>query len=256
MSLKALIFDVDGTLADTEEAHRRAFNDAFREQGLDWHWSKPQYAGLLRTTGGKERIAAFINGLSLGRAEHGAATGRIAALHKIKTANYMRIIHAGEVPLRDGVERLLDEARAAGIALGIATTTTFDNIQALLQTSLGPGALDRFAVIGAGDQVPCKKPAPDIYKYVLHHLGLRPQDAVAIEDSANGVASAKAAGLFTIVTPSYWTAAEDFSAADLVLPSLGFADKPLPDEAAALIGRNVLGIREIAAQLQAAGRHP
>jgi beta-phosphoglucomutase-like phosphatase (HAD superfamily) len=253
MKLKALIFDVDGTLADTEEAHRRAFNEAFGSEGLDWLWSKPQYAELLRTTGGKERIAAYINGLPLGAAERDAIMERVAALHKIKTANYMRIINAGEVPLRDGVARLLDEAEAAGVALGIATTTTFDNIQALLQTTLGPRAMQRFAVIGAGDQVPRKKPAPDIYKYVLRQLGLRPQDAVAIEDSANGVASAKGAGLFTIVTPSYWTAAEDFAAADLVLPALGSAEQPLTNEAAALIGRNMLGIREIEEQLQAAG---
>ncbi len=252
MKLKALIFDVDGTLADTEEAHRRAFNQAFESQGLDWHWSKPQYAELLRTTGGKERIAAYIGGLPLAAVERAALTERVAELHKIKTANYMRIINAGEVPLRNGVERLLDEAQAAGLALGIATTTTFDNIQALLQTTLGSNALQRFAVIGAGDQVPRKKPAPDIYKYVLRELGLRPQDAVAIEDSTNGVASAKGAGLLTIVTPCYWTAAEDFAAADLVLPDLGSADRPLPSEAAALIGRNMLGIGEIEAQLQAA----
>ncbi len=254
MRLKALIFDVDGTLADTEEAHRRAFNEAFREQGLDWHWSKPQYAQLLTTTGGKERIAAYLEDLPIGGAERSALRERIAALHKTKTANYMRIIHSGEVPLRDGVERLLDEARAARIVLGIATTTTFDNIEALLRTTLGPDALARFAAIGAGDRVPRKKPAPDIYKYVLHELGLSPQDAVAIEDSANGVASAKGAGLFTIVTPSYWTAAEDFSAADLVLPSLGSADNPLPTDAAARIGRDLLGIREIEAQLQGAGK--
>jgi beta-phosphoglucomutase-like phosphatase (HAD superfamily) len=252
--LKALLLDVDGTLADTEEAHRRAFNEAFREHGLDWNWTKPQYAQLLRTTGGKERITAYINSFPLQPAQRSAALERVAALHKAKTANYMRIVHAGEVPLREGVERLLDEARAAGVTLGIATTTTFDNIQALLQTTLGPDGLARFAVIGAGDQVPCKKPAPDIYKYVLHQLGLRPQDCVAIEDSANGVASAKAAGLFTIVTPCYWTQGEDFAAADLVLPGLGSDESPLTDRAAMLIGRNMLGIDEIEAQLKAAER--
>lgn len=236
MSLKALIFDVDGTLADTEEAHRRAFNEAFREHGLDWHWSMQHYSELLRTTGGKERIAAHIDGLRLPPAARSAAMLRIGTLHGTKTANYLRIVAAGEVPLRDGVERLLDEARAAGVVLGIATTTTFDNIKTLLQKSLGPAALDRFAVIGAGDQVPRKKPAPDIYKYVLRELGVVSQDCAAIEDSANGLASAKAAGLFTIVTPSYWTQAEDFSAADLLLPSLG-----------------ALGIRDIQSRLQAAG---
>lgn len=252
LSLKALILDVDGTLADTEEAHRRAFNEAFRSHGLDWNWSKPQYAELLLTTGGKERIAAFAKTLFLPAADRAAVIEKIPALHKAKTANYTRIINSGEVPLRDGVERLLDEARAAGIRLGIATTTTFENIQALLHTTLGPAALDRFEVIGAGDQVAHKKPAPDIYLHVLEKMGLPAEACVAIEDSVNGLGAAKAAGLFTIVTPSYWTQGEDFSEADLMLPSLGSAARPLTHRAAMLVGNGVLGIKEIEERLMVA----
>jgi HAD superfamily hydrolase (TIGR01509 family) len=252
MTLRALIFDVDGTLADTEEAHRRAFNDAFREHGLDWNWTKPQYAELLLTTGGKERIGAYLQTLALTPEQHTALLQRVPDLHRTKTANYMRIIASGEVPLRDGVERLLDEAQAAGIALGIATTTTYDNIAALLTTTLGASALARFAVIGAGDQVARKKPAPDIYVHVLEKLGLPAADCAAIEDSANGLRSAKAAHLFTIVTPSYWTRDEDFSAADLVLPGLGSMARPLNERAAMLLGNGWLGIRDIEQRMKAA----
>jgi HAD superfamily hydrolase (TIGR01509 family) len=220
MQLKALIFDVDGTLADTEEAHRSAFNEAFVDAGLDWNWSKPKYAHLLATTGGKERLAAYIATLPLDAAEKAALAERIPALHKAKTERYTRMILEGMAPLRTGVVRLIDEAASCGVKLGIATTTTFANVEALLVTHLGPRALERFAVIGAGDQVARKKPAADIYQWVLAQLGLEPDVCVAIEDSENGLRAAKAAGLYTIVTPSYWTKTEDFAAADLVLPSL------------------------------------
>ncbi len=220
MRLKALVFDVDGTLADTEEAHRCAFNEAFLAQGLDWNWSKPKYAHLLATTGGKERLAAYVASLPLGAGEKAALVARIPALHQAKTERYARMIREGMVPLRPGVVRLLDAAAGHGVRLGIATTTTFANIEALLVTTLGEHALERFAVIGAGDQVKRKKPAADIYEWVLEQLKLPADDCVAIEDSLNGLRSAKAAGLFTIVTPSYWTKDEDFAAADLVLPCL------------------------------------
>jgi HAD superfamily hydrolase (TIGR01509 family) len=250
--LRALIFDVDGTLADTEEAHRRAFNEAFQEHGLDWNWTKPLYAELLRTTGGKERIAAYVQTLALQPEARAALLQRIPDLHRTKTANYMRIIASGEVALRDGVERLLDEAQAAGVALAIATTTTYDNITALLTTTLGVAALERFAVVGAGDDVARKKPASDIYLHVLGKLGLPAADCAAVEDSANGLAAAKAAGLFTIVTPSYWTRDEDFSAADLVLPGLGSMARPINEQAAMLLGKGWLGIREIEQRMRVA----
>jgi HAD superfamily hydrolase (TIGR01509 family) len=206
----------------------------------------------LLTTGGKERMAAYLRTLAISDSERAALSARIADLHKAKTANYMRIVSGGEVPLREGVLRLLDEARDAGLPVAIATTTTAANIEALLQTALGPDALARFAVIGAGDQVLHKKPAPDIYTLVLRDLRLAAEDCVAIEDSANGLNSAKAAGIFTIVTPSYWTQGENFAAADLLLPSLGSVARPITHRAAQLIGSGVLGIREIDRQLTAA----
>lgn len=249
MKLRALILDVDGTLADTEEAHRCAFNEAFQQLGIDWTWSRSAYAHLLLTTGGKERLAAHIASLPVSPAERRALGARIDEIHRAKTGNYTRRVLSGAVPLRDGVERLLDDAARSRVRLGIATTTTFENIEALLHTTLGAGALDRFAAIGAGGHAARKKPAPDIYEYVLSRLGAAAGECVAIEDSANGLAAAKAAGLCTIVTPSYWTRTEDFSAADLVLPSLGSMARPLPSPAALLIGGSVLGIREIERQL-------
>jgi beta-phosphoglucomutase-like phosphatase (HAD superfamily) len=221
MKLKALIFDVDGTLADTEEAHRCAFNDAFRQHGLDWNWSRRAYARLLSVTGGKERLQAYADSLPLSGGAQRACAQRIAAIHKSKTEIYASMVEAGRISLRDGVERLIDEAARANVQLAIASTTTLANIEALLRTTLGPYSAQRFAVVGAGDQVRRKKPAPEIYRFVLRELDRCADECVAIEDSCNGLTAAKRAGLYTVVTPSDWTRAEDFSAADMVLPSLG-----------------------------------
>jgi beta-phosphoglucomutase-like phosphatase (HAD superfamily) len=251
MNLKALIFDVDGTLADTEEAHRCAFNEAFRQHGLDWNWSKPGYAHLLRIAGGKERLGSYIDSLPLAPDQQGALRARIGAIHETKTDIYATMVISGQVRLRDGVERLIDEAALANVQLAIASTTTLANIETLLRTTLGRHSLQRFAVVGAGDQVRHKKPAPEIYRFVLRELGRSAHECVAIEDSSNGLTAAKRAGLYTVVTPSYWTRDEDFSAADMVLPSLGTQAKPLPPRAAALAGHSVLGIREIGRQLDA-----
>ena len=249
MRLKALIFDVDGTLANTEETHRVAFNEAFTQHGLGWYWSEGLYAALLKTTGGKERIAAYLSTLSLAPVDRERLAAVIPELHRSKTAIYTRRVHAGEVVLRDGVVRLIDEAQAADVQLAIATTTSYDNIAILLESNIGPSALKRFAAIGAGDQVRRKKPAPDVYEVVLKQLGLSPGACVAFEDSRNGLISAKAAGLFTVVTPSYWTRDEDFSAADLLLTTLGSSAAPLPTLEAERIGSSVLGIPQIERQL-------
>jgi HAD superfamily hydrolase (TIGR01509 family) len=227
MKIKALIFDVDGTLADTEEAHRCAFNQAFEQHGLAWNWSKSDYAHWLKITGGKERLAGYIGSLPLPEDERQTLKGRIAELHRSKTDIYSRLIRSGQVPLREGVVRLMDEAQSAGVRLAIATTTTRENIDALISTNLGERGLERFSVIGAGDDAPRKKPAPDIYDFVLGELRESAAECVAIEDSGNGLTAAKGAGLFTVVTPCQWTQGEDFSAADLLLASLGSCEHPL-----------------------------
>ena len=220
MSLEALIFDVDGTLADTEEAHRVAFNNAFERCRLDWRWSPDDYKELLKTTGGKERIAAYIATKTLSNAERKQLSALIPAIHAEKTRFYSAFVADGGVPLREGVARLIDEALAAGCRLAIASTTTAANIDALLGSALGARGIELFSVIACGDQVAAKKPAPDIYQLALRHLGVDPEQAVALEDSRNGLLSATRAGLWTVVTPTYWTEHHDFAEAGLVLPSL------------------------------------
>ena len=226
MRIKALIFDVDGTLADTEEAHREAFNGAFAEHRLDWHWSRPDYGRRLAVTGGKERLAAFVDTLPVPIAERAELKARIPAIHRTKSEHYARLVRMGRVPLRAGIERLLEEAASAGVTLAIASTTTRENIDALLAAHFGADAAGRFGVIGAGDAVPQKKPAPDIYRFVLRELGESCADCVAVEDSGLGLAAAKRAGLFTVVTPSAWTSGEDFAAADLLLTSWDSCERP------------------------------
>jgi len=220
MSIEALIFDVDGTLADTEEAHRVAFNLAFERHRLGWSWSRAEYRMLLNVTGGKERIAAYVSELPIDAAARKRLLELIPAVHAEKTRFYSSVVSDGGVPLREGVTPLLDDALAAGCRLAIASTTTAVNIDALLGATLGPRGLDMFSVIACGDQVRAKKPAPDIYRLALANLGLTPERAIAFEDSPNGLAAANAAGLWTVVTPTFWTEGSDFAAAGLVRPSL------------------------------------
>ena len=229
MRIKALIFDVDGTLADTEQAHRAAFNRAFEQHHLAWEWSAREYAHLLKVTGGKERIKAYVDSLAIDDAERRKLLAHIPAIHATKTKIYTQLIHEGEVPLREGIARLIDEAERAGVSVAIASTTTLANIEALLSVNLGCSALGNFSVIGAAEQAQRKKPAPDIFEYVLKELQERAADCVAFEDSAIGLAAAKGAGLFTVITPSAWTRDENFAGADLVLPSLGCSPHPLSD---------------------------
>ncbi|MCH9742146.1 MAG: HAD family hydrolase [Proteobacteria bacterium] len=219
--LKALIFDVDGTLADTErDGHRIAFNMAFNDAGLDWHWDENLYGELLAVTGGKERMTHFIK---THRPNEWSADmpNRIVALQAKKTQFYTQLLSEGKIPLRTGVARLLNEARAAGLRLAIATTTTPENVTALLTHTLGAESIQWFDVIAAGDIVPAKKPAPDIYHYALTEMGLHANECLAFEDSYNGIQSTNQAGIKTIVTVNGYTEADDFNGAMVVLSDLG-----------------------------------
>jgi HAD superfamily hydrolase (TIGR01509 family) len=224
--LEALIFDLDGTLADTEETHRQAFNAAFIELGLWWDWSPPLYARLLAVSGGKERLRHYIGTLRTPAPERARLLEIVPALHETKTRIYTELLVRGQRPFRPGVLPLLRAAKAAGLKLAIASTTTAANVSALLQANLGAASAIGFDVIVCADQVKDKKPAPDIYRLVLASLRVAPEACVAFEDSLNGLRAAKAAGLATVVTPSRWTAEEDFGGADLVLPSLEALDLP------------------------------
>ena len=229
--LRGLIWDVDGTLAETEaHGHRIAFNQAFADEGLPWVWDEALYGALLATTGGKERMQAWWQQLDPAAAAAAGAAGRIARLHARKTAHFVRLVEHGAVALRPGVARLLADARAQGLTLAIATTTTAANVQALLVATLGAQSPAWFACIGAGDVVPAKKPAPDIYRWVLAQLaqaqGLHAGDCLAIEDSAPGVAAAQAAGLAVLVTRSRYSQADALPPVLADLDGLGEPDQP------------------------------
>ncbi len=230
-ALQALIFDVDGTLADTErDGHRVAFNRAFAAADLDWDWSVEKYGELLQVTGGKERIQFYLKTDHPTWLPPSGDTADIpawaATLHRAKTEHYKQLIADNVVPLRPGVQRLLAESRAQGMRLAIATTTTPANVQALLETALGPDSLSWFEVIAAGDIVPAKKPAPDIYHYTLEKMGLDPAVCLAFEDSHQGWRSSSQAGLKTVITVNDYTRLQDFSQAELVLDHLGEPDLP------------------------------
>ncbi len=217
MKLKALIFDVDGTLAETEEAHRAAFNTIFAQAGLGWKWSMDDYHELLKISGGKERMRAFQANLPLGER---LGDAEIAALHKEKTAIYAEILARGELELRPGVDALIKAGRKAGLRIAVATTTNTPNVEALTQCCWRRPANEVFDVVAAGDQVRARKPAPDVFNLALDRLGLTPDVCVAFEDSLNGVRSARGANLPVVVTPSIYTDRQAFSTAQLVRPTL------------------------------------
>src|SRR3989338_8483320 len=156
MPIKAIIFDVDGTLADTEDGHRKSFNKAFAENGLDWNWDVELYDKLLRVTGGKERIKYFVESFLTGFAKPEDFDEFVKHLHKVKTAHYTAMLREGHIPLRPGIRQLLADARDGGIRLAIATTTSPENVATLLQQGLGTNGESWFEVIGCGDIVPHK----------------------------------------------------------------------------------------------------
>lgn len=225
--MQALIFDLDGTLADTERAHLQAFNAAFAEVGLDWHWDLSLYTRLLKVAGGKERLMHYWLMVDPEEARGCKVKETIDAVHAIKTRHYAECVRAGSLPLRPGISRLIAEAGDAGIPVAIATTTTPANLDALLVAHLGADWRQRFAAIGDAGTTAVKKPAPDVYFAVLAQLGLEAAACVAIEDSENGLRAARAAGIPTLVTPTAFSAQDVFEGALLVLPHLGDPANPI-----------------------------
>ncbi|MBI4969382.1 MAG: HAD-IA family hydrolase [Rhodospirillales bacterium] len=207
-SLKALIFDLDGTLAETEEVHRQAFNDAFAEAGLDWHWDREIYRGLLAVAGGRERLAAFAPEV---------AADLLDRLHQAKSRHFQKRLREGKLTLRPGVAALFAQARAKAIRLAVATSSRRESALAVLAPHAPLMPLDALIT---GEEVGRKKPDPEIYRLALTRLCLEPGEALAIEDSDLGLASARAAGLAVLVTPGLYTLGQDFTGALAVRPSL------------------------------------
>jgi HAD superfamily hydrolase (TIGR01509 family) len=220
MTIKAIIFDVDGTLADTEDAHRKSFNKAFAESNLDWNWDVELYDKLLKVTGGKERIKYYISDFRTDFKKPENWDEYVKNLHAVKTKHYTAMMRAGDVPLRPGIKQLITEAKKAGMTLAIATTTSPENVGALLAVGLGKDWESYFSSIGCGDIVPHKKPAPDIYNWVLDELKIPAAECIAIEDTANGLLSSMGAGIKTYITTNDYTHTQDFTGAAAIFKDL------------------------------------
>jgi len=221
MIIEALIFDCDGVLVDTEkDGHRVAFNKAFAEFGLDIEWDVALYGELLKVAGGKERMISYFD--RVGWPDHAAGKDQlIKDLHRSKTDHFLGIIEKGEMPLRPGVARIVDEAIADRITLAVCSTSNERAVNMVVEKMLGSQRRKQFAGIFAGDMASRKKPDPEIYNIAAEQLNLDPRKCVVIEDSRNGLLAAKAAGMNCIVTKSNYTTDEDFSEADRVIDQIG-----------------------------------
>ncbi|MEK7245372.1 MAG: HAD-IA family hydrolase [Pseudomonadota bacterium] len=213
MTLRALIFDVDGTLAETEELHRAAFNQTFQAFALPWHWDAKLYRELLRTGGGRERIIHYMRAFATGPSDPAEAADLARRLYAAKSPAYQGLLAAGRLAPRPGIQRLIAEARGAGVKLAIATTSARGNVEALIRGLFGADAPGWFAAVAAGEDADAKKPDPAVYRVALERLRLAPSACVAIEDSAIGLGAARAAGLAAVVAPSSFTGDDDFEGA-------------------------------------------
>lgn len=230
---RAIVWDVDGTLAETErDGHRVAFNEAFARHGLPWRWDEAHYGRLLRIAGGRERLVQDLEERPEGPTEPAARQALARALHQTKNAAYADIVRTGRIPLRPGVRTLLQECRARGVVMAIATTSSRANVDALLSAQLGAGWSDWFAARACGEDVARKKPDPQVYALALAALGTPPAFTLAIEDSPDGVAAARAAGLPVIVTRSHYFGTATLEGAIAAGPGLGEREGWSPPPAA------------------------
>jgi HAD superfamily hydrolase (TIGR01509 family) len=222
--LKAVIFGAIGTIAETSDIQRQAFNLAFAEAGLDWHWTAQTYRDLLKINGGQNRLRAYrdaVNGAAhLNPLPTGVTDLQIAQLHQAKTKHYVALLENTPIHPRTGVAQLSEACRHSGIQVAFCTSTSTENVKGIEVALSGLLPFDRFAQIVTSDKIDRPKPAPDAYLYCLQQLGLTADEAIAIEDTPASITAAKTAGITTIATPGATTSDQDFAAADLVLSDL------------------------------------
>lgn len=221
--IRAIFFDQDGVIIDTErDGHRVSFNETFREFGFDFAWGIEEYHRLLQVAGGKERMKHYLQTAGFGKpVPENEVDELIARMHKRKTALFIEMIEAGRLPLRPGIHRFMQEAVAAGLRLGVCTTSNEKAAHAIAHQILKDIP---FELVLAGDVVEKKKPAPDIYNLALAKTGLKPEECFVVEDSRNGVLAARAAGLRVLATTNVYTEQEDLSPAEIIVSCLGDSD--------------------------------
>ena len=214
----ALIFDIDGTLAETEELHRKAFNTTFVEYGLNWHWDTKLYGELLKVAGGQNRLRHYIKKYQ--PTQLAEFDNQVAAMHAQKTKTYCDLLAMGEIELRPGIEQLINSAIEKGLKLAISTSTSRINVDRLFEATLGLPVLEKFSAICCGNDVVDVKPAADLYLLALSQLSIPAEKCLAIEDSEIGLAAARAAGIPTLITVSTYCRDDDFTGADMIMSDL------------------------------------
>ncbi len=242
MDLKGIILDVDGTIADTEELHRLAFNKAFKEFKLDWHWSEENYRDILSISGGKERFKRCLDNDPELKRSLKDVPAFIRSLHQCKSAHYRELLESGGIALRPGIKRIIDDALSANIKLGIATSSSTANFNTLIQQTLGVDPETLFSSIVTSDIVHDKKPCPAAYQCALAGMALDPEQCIAIEDTANGNQAAQHAGMQVVITTHAYTLDNDFSGAALVVDHLGEIDQPYTVSQGESLGKQMVDV--------------
>ncbi|MCH2677053.1 MAG: HAD-IA family hydrolase [Alphaproteobacteria bacterium] len=242
MELAGILFDVDGTIAESEEVHRKSFNESFKEFGVKWHWDRAIYKELLNIEGGRERIQYYIERTDPDQLNRPDLSSFISSIHDAKSQVYSALMTKEGVPIRPGALRLIKEAKKEGLKLAIVTASTEESLRALFQYLPEKDLLNYFDVIADGDKVPVKKPAPDIYTWTLQELGLSAKACFALEDSPTGLQSSLSAGIPTIVTVSSFTKGENLSGATLVLSDLGEPSVPFKVLEGDVLGHSFVSI--------------
>ncbi len=226
MLLSAVLFDVDGTISETEDFHRKSFNEAFKEFNLDWFWDEAIYTELINIGDGKERIEYYIKRAWPEMLEYKNLTKYINSIHKVKNEIFKDFVLDSDIKFRPGVLRLINELKEKNVRIAIVSSTTQEDLFTLFKKGLNMDPNSTFDLIAHGGCTENKRPSPEIYEWILEKMRIAPQSCVAIEDSLRGLRSAVNANINVLVTPSIYTKKEDFKEANIVVSSLGEYDEP------------------------------